>query len=387
MIYNEFPYSNFHELNLDWILEQLKEHGGDYDALRAELEDLKAELAEEHNADKNYYSNERAWHVIKVKNGYVLTKYFVTTDTVTAFQRITVNGDDRINLGYFMPSNSYILPLPLNFAALSGNIESYYGLLLNGKIEHKSTFTGRILLMDSNAGPQGNTVTVGLGVIAAGEHADPPDEPSNTMPVLPKRSEAVLIADSYYQARTVLGREFKYGENAITYAASNVINDANGAAMMECDTLVALVMMGIPYSDSPYADDTPGLTYDFNDLVENPNGLSWPLSWKYNSILKRKVTYTGGENWYFWNEEKVFKKPEYAASGDIVIFKRDGTKYFDGITHIGIVNRVNGKLWVYHITGLSGVPSPMMYEPIENILERGNYTLEDNVYFARPDYT
>lgn len=386
MIYNEFPYSNFHELNLDWILEQVKKAGGDYDAVRAELEQLKKDLEKEHAADTNFYSNERAWHVIKVKEGYLLTKYFIKTGTVTTFQRLTVNGDDRINLGYWMPDHTSILPLPLNFAAVSGNVESYFGIVLNAAIQNKATLTNRVLLLDSAAGPQGNTVTVGLGMMVAGEHAVPPKEPEN-MPVLPKRVQAVEIADSYYRARTVLGREYAYGENAITYAASDVINNANGAAMMECDTLVALVMMGIPYSESPYADDTPGLTFDFNDLVENPNNLSWPLPWKFDATLNRKVTYTGGQNWWFWNAQRVFKDPTLAASGDVAIFRRDGGKYFDGITHIGIVNRIDGRLWLYHVTGLSGVPSPMMYEPLDDVLKRGGYTLEDNVYFARPDYT
>ena len=383
-IFNEFPYTNFHEMNLDWILNLIKDLEKSGDGIEEKLEELRKLIEASGGSVNAYYSNEQAWYVIRIKDAYVLSRYFIQTGEITTYQKITTEGDYRINLGFWMPDQAKILPVPLEYASVGGSVESYNGIMTNAKIENKSTFRRKTLLFDAAAGPQGSTRTVGTNSIVTGKHATPPAAPVNA--VKPKRQEAVDIANSYYQARKVNGRLFKYGANAITYAASNVINDANGYGMMECDTLVALVMMGIPYNLSPYANDTPGYTYDFTDLVENPNNLTWPLSWKFNSTLNRKVTYTGGENWYFWDNNMVFKDIEKVASGDVAIFRRNDGKYFDGITHIGIVNLVDGKPWLYHVTGLAGVESPMMYEPLENVLKRGNYTLEENVYFARPDY-
>lgn len=331
----------------------------------------------------DYMSTEQAWHVIKVKNGYVLTRYFIQTGTVTTYQKTIVGGEDKINFGFWMPDQTKILPLPLDYAGIGGSVESYFGVMTNARVENKCTLIRKTLLFDAAAGPQGSSRTVGTSTIVAGKHAIPPATP--TYPVLPKRQDVIQLADSYYQAR-IGGRKFKYGANAITYAGSNVINDGYGNAMMECDTLVALVMMGIPYNLSPYADDTPSLTFDFTDLVDNPNNLTWPLPWKFNATLNRKVTYTGGENWYFWNNQMVFRDIANASSGDVVIFRKDLGIYFDGIRHIGILNMVDGVPWIYHVTGLSGVESPMMYEPLADVLARGDYDLETNVYFARPNY-
>lgn len=382
-IFNEFPYTNFHELNLDWILEKIKAAGGSIEEIEAQIKALQEEINNIRYEDNDYYSNEQAWHVIKVKDGYVLSRYIVNDEQVQAILR-TTSGGQTVPAYWLTGLKKKILPVPILEAAIAGNVESYLGVVTNARIIDKSTFERRLMLFDPATGPDGSTKRFGVNVIVTGKHAVPEDEPN--IGIKPKRFEAVDIADSYYRARTVLGREFAYGKNFITYAASDAVNNVNGAAMMECDTFVALVMMGIPYNESPYIDDSPNLTYDFADLVANPDNLTWPLPWKYNATLDRKVTYTGGQNWYYWSNDMVFKDPALAASGDIAIFRRAGGKYFDGITHTGIVHRRDGELWLYHVTGSDAVPSPMMYEPLSNVVERGGYTMKDNVYFARPNY-
>lgn len=377
------PYTNFHELNLDWILQKLKEAGGNWDVLEQQLKDLKEYVDAELLKDTEYLSSEAGWHVIKVKDGYVASIYLISDDEVTEVTR-TTSDSATVPAYWTTPVKYTILPVPLTGAAVSGTIESFLGAVSNAVIQNNATLQRVAILFDADAGADADPKHYGTNLIIAGKHAVPEKAP--TVGVKPKRMEAIDIADSYYRARTVLGREYAYGANAITYALSDTINNENGAAMMECDTFVALVMMGIPYNKSPYADDTPNLTFDFQDLVENPDSLTWPLSWKYNAILNRKVTYTGGENWYYWNNKMVFKDPSLAASGDIAVFRRDGERFFDGITHTGIVHRKDGKLWLYHVTGDKTVPSPMMFEPLENVVKRGGYTMEENVYFARPDY-
>ncbi len=341
------------------------------------------ELSDIINNCADYYSNEEAWHVIKVKEGYVISRYIVDDSVVHTVLRSSSDGTVRTPIYWQVYEKAKILPIPLEYATIAGNVESYLGVVTNAYIQNKSTFKRSIILFDSNAGPDGSTKRFGINVIVTGKHATPPNDPQYA--VLPKRQNAVELAHSYYQAR-LNGRTFKYGANAITYSGSQVINDGYGAGMMECDTLVALVMMGIPYDLSPYASDTPSLTFNFDDLVVNPNNYSWCLPWDFNDILNRKVTYTGGENWYCWNYNLVYKDMSNLASGDMAIFRKDSGKYFDGIRHIGIVNVVDGVPWLYHVTGSSEVESPMMYEPMANVIERGGYNIDTDLYFARPNY-
>lgn len=333
----------------------------------------------------SYVSAESGWNVIKVGDSYVQSLLTDETAEVTAFVRSAIgNPDVNMVMYYTTPPVEKILGIPIHEASCAGNVESYLGDVSNSRVINHSTYRRQVKFDDQDAGPTGSSRRYLVHSIVIGKHADFPD--NIKYPISQKSSEALAIADSYYQAR-LNGRKFAYGKNFITYANSDIVNDGYGNGMLECDTFISLVMMGIPYNLSPYADTTPSLTYDFDDLVDNPNGYSWCLDWKYNATVGRKVTYTGAQNWYFWNDGAVFPKLQDVVNGDIAIFVRRGSsRFFDGITHIGIIRLVDGVPWIYHFTGAEGLESPMQYEPLANVIERGNYDVTKNLYFARPNY-
>lgn len=286
-------------------------------------------------------------------------------------------------LGYLTPVNLVNLDVPVVGAGCV-ECDGYLGTPVNVVVKNNATLSFRDLFFDSSAN---KTVDINHGTIVIGKHAIPSVSPKYSG--FSKRSEIVDCAKTFYDAR-VSGRKFAYGSNFITNTNNNIVNDSNGAARMECDTFVSCVMLGLKYSDTPYSDATPNKTASFTDLPSNPNGYSWILPWTNNDVLGRKVTWTGGQNWWLWDNGYVFKNMEAVEDGDIVIFRKDGGAYFDGIKHIGIIKTeaVNGVKtpYVYHITGSNEVESPMMFEPLSNVISRGNYNTDTDVYFARPNY-
>lgn len=50
MAFNMFPYSNLHELNLDWILNELKDFSGQLDEFRTRLDTIRAGILAESKA-------------------------------------------------------------------------------------------------------------------------------------------------------------------------------------------------------------------------------------------------------------------------------------------------------------------------------------------------
>ena len=328
-----------------------------------------------------YKSKEAGWNVESVKEAVTFSQGFVEKFNSEAMM---VND---LPIAYMSPILNRMLPMPIIDGSIAGTIDSYKGVLTNANILNNCLAKYSIIMFDKEAGPTGKSLTVRNGMQIEGRRALAPKIPKYN--ILPKRTEAVAIAESYYNAR-VNGRKFSYGANFVTYKNNTVVNNGYGEAKMECDTLVALVMMGIPYGLSPYANETNSYNYNFTDIVENPNGYTWALPWKFNTILNRKVTYTGAELWWLWYNKMVYNDFDNIASGDIVIFRKNTSKYFDGITHIGIAdvkieNGVNVP-YLYHVTGSNKVESPMMYEPLQNVIERGNYDKETEMYFARPNY-
>lgn len=63
-LFNNFPYTNFHELNVDWILQQVKDSLGkypeDFAAIMRKIEELSKDISElsgkVENFDYNYIS-------------------------------------------------------------------------------------------------------------------------------------------------------------------------------------------------------------------------------------------------------------------------------------------------------------------------------------------
>lgn len=307
-------------------------------------------------------------------------------DYICAFQRfieemplktLQVNNND---IGRVSDTIRKILPYPIEHSVVNVVPDTTNGIQLSSYVENRCLARYKCLFLTDSLD---HSVTSTNGITVHGMRAKPPSVPR--VAASDKGKDVVAVAKSYYDAR-VAGRKFGYGDNFITNKLSKVVNDSQGRAKMECDTLVSLAMLGIPYEQSPYSNTTPNLTYNFEDMTLNPNNYSWCLPWGYDELLKRKVTYTGGQNFYFWYNNFVFKDVDEVESGDIVIFTKPNSPYFDGIAHIGIIDKRNGEPWIYHITGMA-TESPMMYEPLTNVVARGDYSMLTQVYFARPVYS
>lgn len=227
---------------------------------------------------------------------------------------------------------------------------------------------------------------VSLNIV--GERAKPKTYPAQ--PYSGYGTNVVNVVKTYVQAREG-GRAFAYGANFIYYG-SDKVNDENGRAMMECDTLVFMALCGIPYADSPYADTTPNLTYDFNDLVTNPHSYPWALPWKNYAEYGGRITNTSAMNWYNWFNGFEFTDLNSLKSGDVAIFRRTSANAFDNIGHIGIIEIVNENgvdvPYLYHVSTAQYTDGKIVDRVrLTEFYEKsaGRYRPADT-YFMRPSY-
>ena len=65
MAFNMFPYSNFHDLNLDWMLNELKDFSGQLDEFRTRLDTIREGILTEANGyiKQSYGNIPRSTHI------------------------------------------------------------------------------------------------------------------------------------------------------------------------------------------------------------------------------------------------------------------------------------------------------------------------------------
>ena len=207
-----------------------------------------------------------------------------------------------------------------------------------------------------------------------------------------KGDEVVAVAKTYWDAKQS-GRDFDYGINFTYLGGQNIVNNNAGQARMECDTLVCMTLMGIPYDESPYAITTPSYTYNFNDLIVNPTGAySWADdNYKNNTLYGGRLTNTSTMLWYWWGNGETFTNVDSLKNGDIAIFRRDNTT-FDLVGHVGVIEIVeeNGKNvpYLYHVSVAAYTDGEIMSRvKLEDFysMNQGRYYPEDT-YFWRKDW-
>lgn len=187
--------------------------------------------------------------------------------------------------------------------------------------------------------------------------------------------QAQSIAQSYVDA-AISGRVFVYGRNWLYSKSHNLndystrVEDGNGnyifGGRMECDTFVQMILHGIPYSLSPYADTTAE-TFDYEDLAEmdNPNNYPWVAylldNIKDNPCIKhttdtgidKDVRFAAEIAWIMWTMDAkacLFTDCDQARAGDIAFFKTDGKSVFDNISHVAFVGEENGEKYIYEVS-------------------------------------
>ena len=370
-ILNDFINGKITKEYLEQIIDEMVESG--------EMEDL---LILAGIQIKSYHDNTAGWDVLEVRDNVKLSNRFTVSGEPTAHTNNT-------ELELYGTIGPFSLPtaMPMDDISVSGAVNAYSGFLGNAKALRGCTIEYTPTMLD-NDGWAEETTQLGVSITVNGVHKKPSATP--LYPYNAAAEQAVAIAKTYYDSLDE-NRVWSYGANFVTYNNNTVVNDEAGRGKMECDSLVAMVMLGIPYALSPYANTDANATKEFSEMTINPNNYGWCLPWTYNAVLGRKVTWTGGQNWWLWDNGLTFKYiGNEPKKGDIVIFTKPTSKYFDHIYHIGIIDlvRVNGVdvPYVYHFTASNLVDTPMQYEPLTNVIERGNYDISTDVYFARPNY-
>lgn len=401
MAFNNFPYSDFHALNLDWILAWIQKLRNSNTNNEDNISDLQKWLQNLADYVKNYFDNlnvstevskkldemaasgklskmfgmqyytgfNKAWKVFATNQGMVQLSGRFT---------VPVNDAAKTTYGWWLtPRYKRPVDAPVDKGATVLGTSGNFGASIinmeynNGLIYYRITSPEEL---------NGNNVILSLSI--TGNRPAVRDMPFYN--VSANGQQAVDIARTYYQAR-VDGRRFAYGKN-FTYTGRNALNDATGAGLLECDTLVLLVMLGIPYASSPYTDQTPNQTYDFNTLV--PGSQSWTLSWMQDEDFGGRITTTSAQNWYLWHNSLIFSAKSQIHTGDLVIFRSNNSTFYDGIIHIGIIDMVDENPYVYHASKWvkpNEQTAPIIrYDALDDMIKGGYYGAD--MYFARPNY-
>jgi len=183
------------------------------------------------------------------------------------------------------------------------------------------------------------------------------------------------------------GRKFYYGRNFFYRDAPHTINDDSGRGRMECDTFAGLVLRGIPYEQSPYADTTPGKEMSYTTMMANlqPSPYAWANylrnefdDEKYSKYINNEIRYASDYEWFFWLQQgALFTDISQARPGD-VCFWRDPSRsiYWDAVTHVAIMGDDDD---IYEVTGAQRSNNLCLHN-IKLI------NLKDHLpcYFARP---
>ena len=313
----------------------------------------------------------------------------VTKDFVTQITRRTVTASlgFTTDTGTSLSAVQYLnLDFPIKDPVLIGNSDAFGMYVTNAN----KVNAGRLSYRIASPYPfDANHQKALMNLAVFGRKAIPNANPKYGSG--PLREEALAVAKTYWQAKQE-GRKFAYGSNFIYYSSDAVNNDM-GEALMECDTLLFMIMSGIRYEDSPYTDTTPNLTYDFANLVINPHGYKWAFNWKNDETYGGRITNTSTMNWYNWQNGLVFSGLDNVQTGDIAFFRRASAGSFDNVGHAAFIELVeeNGVYvpWIYNVS--------ISEYTRGNILDhtrladfypqnQGRYRPEDT-YFMRPNYT
>lgn len=345
-----------------------------------------------------------------------------TKDTDDPEYIIISGGWTAVDGGYISDQIDVPLDMPVKFPAISGSIDKDNASIVRSNSASSGTITNgtraRFRVFSPTMLPTPYNFVVRL--IVASRRRKPPEAPPfreiNSSGDKNNNLGVLGIAKSYLNARVNSGRKYSYGKNW-TYSVDKHVNDSEGRALMECDTLITMVMLGIPYSASPYAHGRISNGYGPSDLLyykdegrygdpesgevavfkANPtNEYPWAnsnASWiiktndKYTNALGKLITNTSAQNWWGWDNYCIFSNKKYVRKGDLAIFRRSDSRGFDNIGHIGVIDIVDGELSVIHVTIPEYTDGNIIVKEkltLDEFYSRGRYDEEDT-YFLRPN--
>lgn len=420
MAFENFPYTDFHALNLDWILREItkldplpKEFAELKKWVETYFSDVEVRKAVEEILEKWYLDGtlkkalerplkstcagwvgfNKGWNI--AKNGEIFTLSKSVSVRVESMTEVTEKG--------YWYSNKFTVPVDCPIYLASGSVISGSKFLNFHSFNYD---TGNVSFVIGSPVKYIPPFQVYCRIVVQARRPIPPGAPEQgVIPGDTGNKGAYLCAKSFLDAREA-GREFAYGRNFM-YSSSNKVNDATGKALMECDNLVMMAILGIDYAHSPYADDTPDLTFDFNNLVVNPMGL-YPWTARTAPMVKQtngqwvngygaRITATSTIAWYLWTNGYVFSDKTQAQTGDIALFRRaqdtnqDGydNGFFDNVGHMGIIERAEDGLYLLHVTIEKWTAGKVLVRTkLDNFynLAPGRYHPEDTI-FARINFS
>jgi hypothetical protein len=321
------------------------------------------------NVIKTYSeANSPEWRVLLAGDDFAVASLAMENTAFAPAGTYSVTGET------YSAQQYVALPFPMESVALTG------GGGRNGIRVSNVAIEGNVGAVFRLVSPVNTSTTTTLRLLMAGGLATPPDNPpagySGT-----NAGKTVEIAETYLKD----GR-WRYGQNWLRSGNSGnagLVNDTDGKGLIECDTLVTLILRGLKYSQSPYANTTAGATYDDTQLPANLNNYGWVA--RLNTTLLSN-TYTATPlvfahqlAWAAWYRGAVFSDATKVRTGDLAFWvdHTDDRRYFGGVTHVALVSKVGNVPYLYEATAQAN-------EVVRRI------AMSDKVpqptYFARIDY-
>ena len=421
MAFENFPYTDFHALNLDWILKEVKraiKAADDLEAVKKWVEsyfdDVEVRTAVEQVLDEwkqdgtlrtalntpfkeacgGWLGFNKGWNV--AKNGTVVTLSRTEVITVESLTKVS-NSDYWYSERFTFPTD-----YPVDRASVQIMTNNF---LLNGHATNYDSTHVSVVLGTGIDYTDSLPLTVGVEIMVQCRRPVPPTNPRmGVVSGSNGNAGALRCAKSFLEAREA-GREFAYGTNFM-YTTSDKVNNGRGAGLVECDNIAMMALLGIDYSHSPYVNTQADATYDFDNLVVNPQGL-YPWTDNTRQLVKQvdgswvngldqRITNASSISWWMWNNGYVFTDASQAQSGDLVMFRRMPTirdtdhdrGSFDNVTHVGVIERVGSEIYVIHATIEQWTEGKVIVETkLEDFynLAPGRYSPE-NTMFARINF-
>lgn len=428
MAFNQFPYSNFHELNLDWLLNKVKEIATGIDNLDTAFSALKEWVAnyfEQHEVAETVTeiltrwrddgTLKRALYVPFKESCYGWVGFIFGTNIAKNGEILDMGGTRKCALTtanmhkyssaeyYYSDRFSFPTDMPIDRAVISVGTDSRFFNV------HSCNYdTTHVSLVLGTAINYTYPLSVNARIMVNARRAHPPMSPRNGIVDGAVGNRGALdCALSFLQARES-GRKFAYGGNFM-YSSNNKLNNGVGAGLVECDNIAMMALLGIDYDHSPYADETADATFDFTNLIVNPKSLyPWTAGTKelvkqdsgtWVNGLNQRITNTSTLGWWWWDNKDVFQDASQLHDGDIAIFRRPPTQSaegtydvsgFDNIGHVGVVGlEDDGTPYIVHATIEEWTDGNVIVKtPLADFYNLAplRYRPEDT-YFARIDFS
>lgn len=279
----------------------------------------------------------------------------------------------QIDANFYQTPGSITLPAPMPLAAYTGMLNFNSGTASRffaptGVMTDENGTVMKARVFSNGKDDDGKTNTVRINMTGCRAAT-----PYKTLAESTVGDEIANTALSFYQANVDNPNLFAYGLNWAYGSSSNKnVTDANGACLMECDTLAFMAVCGKPFSQTPYGQyiGTPNATTEYSDFV--PANKIWYNS---NATISSTITTLSKQGWFMWNQGQVSNNYDQIKNGDLIYIRGNygnQNTNFDMLSHTGVIVIEGGVKYLVHFTSLQYSPTGRccVKEPIEDYMAR-----------------